>query len=196
MSDQFVDAAKERMGAIERLLKGLPGIRGYVDKELRRDADKRVRDMIAQELEVQKQALLEVQRTLLNGGGLLWLDNVDQAVQKLQILIDRIKTASYGYAGLFDPVRIREEQLDALNRFDQAMAARTVDVKMSIMSLSNAVNESGDIGSAVRKLTDLLADLNNLYSKRYEAILSPGLLETPGYMNETEQPEQSDQVDS
>ena len=26
MSDQFVDAAKERMGAIERLLKGLPGI--------------------------------------------------------------------------------------------------------------------------------------------------------------------------
>jgi hypothetical protein len=194
MSDQFVDAAKERMGAIERLLKGLPGIRGYVDKELRRDADKRVRDMIAQELEVQKQALLEVQRTLLNGGGLLWLDNVDQAVQKLQILIDRIKTASYGYAGLFDPVRIREEQLDALNRFDQAMAARTVDVKMAITSLSKAVNENGDIGDAVRKLTDLLADLNNLYSKRYEAILSPGLLETPGYMNEAEQPEQSDQA--
>jgi hypothetical protein len=195
MSDQFVDAAKERMGAIERLLKGLPGIRGYVDKELRRDADKRLRELIAQELEVQKQALLDVQRTLLNGGGLLWLDNVDQAVQKLQILIDRIKTASYGYAGLFDPVRIREEQLDALNRFDQAMAARTVDVKMAIMSLSKAVNESGDIGGAVRKLTDLLADLNNLYSKRHEAILSPGLLETPGYMNETEQPEQSDQVD-
>lgn len=196
MSDQFVDAAKERMGAIERLLKGLPGIRGYVDKELRRDADKRVRDMIAQELEVQKQALLDVQRTLLNGGGLLWLDNVDQAVQKLQILIDRIKTASYGYAGLFDPVRIREEQLDALNRFDQAMAARTVDVKMAIASLSKAVNENGDIGGSVRKLTDLLADLNNLYSKRYEAILSPGLLETPGYMNETEQPEQSDQASS
>jgi hypothetical protein len=60
MSDQFVDAAKERMGAIERLLKGLPGIRGYVDKEMRRDADKRLRELIAQELEVQKQALLEV----------------------------------------------------------------------------------------------------------------------------------------
>jgi hypothetical protein len=190
MSDQFVDAAKERMGAIERLLKGLPGIRGYVDKELRRDADKRLREMIAQELDVQKQALLEVQRMLLEGNGLLWLDNIDQAVQKLQILIDRIKTASYGYAGLFDPVRIREEALDALNRFDQALANRVVDVKMAISNLRKAVSENGDIGSETRKLADLLVELNNIYSKRHEAILSPGLLETPGYMNDTEQSNQ------
>jgi hypothetical protein len=196
MSDQFVDAAKERMGAIERLLKGLPGIRGYVDKEMRRDADKRLRDLIAQELEVQKQALLEVQRMLLEGKGLLWLDNVDQAVQKLQILTDRIRTASYGYAGFFDPVRIREEQLDALHRFDQALAERVVDVKMAVEGLRKAANENGDVGSSTRKLVDLLADLNNLYSKRHEAILSPGLLETPGYMNDTEQPEQSNQEDS
>jgi hypothetical protein len=189
MSDQFVDAAKERMGTIERLLKGLPGIRGYVDKEMRRDADKRLRELIAQELEVQKQALLDVQRTLLEGNGLLWLDNVDQAVQKLQILTDRIKTASYGYAGLFDAVRIREEALDALHRFDQAMANRVVDVKMAIGTLRKAVGEGGDIGGDTRKLVDLLADLNNLYSKRYEAILSPGLLETPGYASEPESSE-------
>lgn len=192
MSDQFVDAAKERMGAIERLLKGLPGIRGYVDKEMRRDADKRLRELIAQELDVQKQALLEVQRLLLEGKGLLWLDNIDQAVQKLQTLSDRIKTASYGYAGLFDPVRIREEQLDALHRFDQALANRVVDVKMAVSALRNTVNDSGDIGSATRKLVDLLADLNNLYSKRHEAVLSPGLLETPGYVSETDQPDQEE----
>lgn len=192
MSDQFVDAAKERMGAIERLLKGLPGIRGYVDKEMRRDADKRLRELIAQELDVQKQALLEVQRLLLEGKGLLWLDNIDQAVQKLQTLSDRIKTASYGYAGLFDPVRIREEQLDALHRFDQVLANRVVDVKMAVSALRNTVNDSGDIGSATRKLVDLLADLNNLYSKRHEAVLSPGLLETPGYVSETDQPDQEE----
>lgn len=189
MSDQFVDAAKERMGAIERLLKGLPGIRGYVDKELRRDADKRLRDLIAQELEAQKQALLEVQNMLLENKGLLWLDNVDQAVQKLQTLADRIKTASYGYSGLFDPVRIREEALDALHRFDQALAARVVDVKMAISGLRQAVTDNGDIAGQIRKLVDLLAELNTLYSKRHEAVLSPGLLETPGYMDEASQPE-------
>lgn len=188
MSDQFIDAAKERMGAIERLLKGLPGIRGYVDKEARRDADKRLRDLIAQELETEKQALLEIQRMLLEGKGLLWLDNIDQAVQKLQTLADRIRTASYGYAGLFDPVKVREEQLDALHRFDQALANRTVDVRMAVSNLRKAVSENGDIGDATRKLTDVLVELNNLYTKRHEAILSPGLLETPGYVDEPAEP--------
>jgi hypothetical protein len=189
MSDQFVDATKERMGAIERLLKGLPGIKGYVDKELRRDADKQTRMLLAQQLELEKQDLLAVQRTLLNSGGLMWLDDVDQAVTKLQTLADRIKTASYGYAGLFDAVRIREEQLNALNKFDQAMAARTVDIRMAIDNLGKAANGSGDIGDATRKLTALLADLNNLYSKRYEAMLSPQLLDTPGYMDDVQAPE-------
>jgi hypothetical protein len=189
MSDQFVDAAKERMGAIERLLKGLPGINGYVDKELRRDADKQTRMLLAQQLELEKQDLLAVQRTLLNSGGLMWLDDVDQAVTKLQTLADRIKTASYGYAGLFDAVRIREEQLNALNKFDQAMGARTVDIRMAIDNLGKAANGSGDIGDATRKLTALLADLNNLYSKRYEAMLSPQLLDTPGYMDDVQAPD-------
>ena len=77
MSDQFVDAANENMGAIERLLKGLPGIRGYVDKELRRDADKRLRMLIAGDLEQQKQTLFGLQTKLMKGGGLALLDDVD-----------------------------------------------------------------------------------------------------------------------
>src|SRR3954471_19695957 len=132
MSDQYVEAAKANMGALERLLKGLPGIRGYVDKELRRDADKRLRDLIALQLEEQKQALLALQNKLLKGGGLAWLDDVDGAVQKLQTLIDRIKTASYGYAGLFDAVKIREQELDALNKFDVALAGRVVAVENAV----------------------------------------------------------------
>ncbi len=122
MSDQFVEGAKDNMGAVERLLKGLPGINGYVDKELRRDADKRVRESIVQELQQSKDDLRAIQSQLLKQGGLRLIDDVDETSVKLQTLIDRIRTASYGYAGLFDPVRIKEEQLDALYRFDVAMA--------------------------------------------------------------------------
>jgi hypothetical protein len=186
MSDQFVDAAKARMGAIERLLKGLPGIRGYVDKELRRDADKRLRDLIARELEETKQTLFDVQHRLLEGKGLMWMDNVDTAVQKLQILVDRIKTASYGYAGLFDAVRIREEELDALHRFDEALAARVVDVRQAVTALGTAVDSDGDIGTEVRKLIDLLADLNTLYNKRQDAVVRPDLLADPNYAPEVD----------
>lgn len=111
MSEQFVEQAKANMGAIERLLKGLPGISGYVNKELRRDADKRLRELIAGHITEQKQQLFALQKQLLSSGGLRWLDDVDQNIQKLQTLADRIRTASYGYAGLFDAVKIGEEQL-------------------------------------------------------------------------------------
>lgn len=180
MSDQFVDQAKGQMGAIEELIKGLPGISGYIDKELRRDADKRLRVLIAGQLDADKQRLLAVQKKLLKNGGLKWLDDVDESVQKLQILIDRIKTASYGYAGLFDPVRVREEQLDALHRFDVAMAQRVGEIDGAVGALDTAV-DGGDPAAAIGALTAALADLNRLYDKRREAIVAPDLLMNTGY---------------
>jgi hypothetical protein len=181
MSDQFVDFAKSQMGAIERLLKGLPGISGYVDKELRRDADKRVREGLAQALNQSKSELMDIQQRLLAGGGLLYMDDVDQAVVKLQTLIDRVKTASYGYAGLFDAVRIREDQLDALHRFDVAMVGEVGQLNEAIVALSNAVADNGNIGATAARVTKVVADLDRLYDKRKDAIMSPDLLNQSDY---------------
>lgn len=176
MSDQYVEAAKSNMGALERLLKGLPGIRGYVDKELRRDADKRLRMLIANQLDEQKQALLDIQKTLLKNGGLTWLDDVDEAVRKLQILVDRVKTASYGYAGLFDAVRIQEEQLDALHKFDVALAGRIVAVENAVKAVATAVTSKENIQTSIDQVTSVIAELNTMFGKRNEAIIDPALL--------------------
>jgi len=176
MSDQYVEAAKSNMGALERLLKGLPGIRGYVDKELRRDADKRLRMLIANQLDEQKQALLDIQKTLLKNGGLTWLDDVDEAIRKLQILVDRVKTASYGYAGLFDAVRIQEEQLDALHKFDVALAGRIVAVENAVKAVATAVTSKENIQTSIDQVTSLIAELNTMFGKRNEAIIDPALL--------------------
>jgi hypothetical protein len=181
MSDQFVDYAKSQMGAIERLLKGLPGISGYIDKELRRDADKRVREGLVQTLGQSKSELMDIQQRLLSGGGLLFMDDVDQAIVKLQTLIDRIKTASYGYAGLFDAVRIKEDQLDALNRFDVAMVGEVGQLNEAITALSNAVADNGNVGATAARVTKVVADLNRLYDKRKDAIVSPDLLSQADY---------------
>jgi hypothetical protein len=181
MTDQYVDAAKDNMNLIERLLKGLPGIRGYVDKELRRDADKQLRELIAGQLEEQKQTLMAVQQKLLKGGGLLMLDEVDGVIQKLQNLIDRIKTASYGYAGLFDPVRIEKEQLNALYNFDSALAGRVVEVQTAVNGLQTAVERNEGIQAQIDQLTRLISDMHLMFNRRNEAIVTPALLTEPGY---------------
>ena len=181
MSDQFVDFAKSQMGAVERLLKGLPGIGGYIDKELRRDADKQVREGLARTLEQSKAELLEIQNRLLSGGGLLCMDDVDRAIVKLQTLIDRIKTAAYGYAGLFDAVRIKEGALDALNRFDVAMVGEVGQLNESITALSNAVADNANVQPVISRVTKVVSDLNLLFDKRKDAIVAPELLDQPDY---------------
>lgn len=181
MPEDFVQRAKAQMGAIEQLLKGLPGISGYIDKELRRDADKRVREGIAALLEQSKGALTAVQGQLLKGGGLALMDEVDEVAVKLQTLIDRVKTASYGYAGFFDPVRIKEEQLNALHRFDMALAQQVGNIGQAIAALAQAVEQKADINAAVAQVGKVVSDMSSLFDKRREAIMSPDLLDEPGY---------------
>lgn len=186
MSDAFADAARDNMGAIESLIKGLPGIKGYTDKELRRDADKRVREMLAARLDEQKQALFSIQKRLMSSGGLKYMDDVDGSVQKLQTLIDRVKTASYGYAGFFDPVRIKEDELNTLHKFDVAMIERTVEVEAAIDELGGAVDSNDGVMDAVESLNEILSELNNLYKRRSDAILDTDLLLDSSYAPEVD----------
>ncbi len=176
MSDQFVEKAKDNMGTIERLLKGLPIIRGYVDKELRREADYRLRQTIAGALESEKQRMYDLQKKLLKGGGLLYMDDLDSAVTRLQKLADRVKTASYGFAGLLDAVKIQEDQLDALHRFDVGLAARTYEVQQAVDALGSAVEQKSGIGDAIDSLTEKLGELNRLYDARHKAVEDPTAL--------------------
>lgn len=170
MSDEFLNRAEAGMGAIERLISGLPGIKGYRNKELRREADRALRQQLAGALTEQRQALFAVQKTLLAGGGLQWMDDVDRCVTQLQTLIDRVKSASDGYAGFFDAQKIQEAQLEALHRFDVGMLTRVGEVETTISQLAGAVAEKEKIGPAVANLTQLIAELNNAFSRRVQAI--------------------------
>lgn len=173
-SDRFVGRAEAQMGAVERLLKGLPGVSGYVEKETRRDADKRLRLFIAGELSATKSRLQDGQKKLLNSGGLRYMGQLDNVTVNLQTLIDRIKSASYGYAGFFDTVRIKEEQLKALHQFDVAMAARVAELDGHVDALLAAIDESGDaIAANIENVSDEVTALSNLYAERGEAITAP-----------------------
>ena len=121
MQDDLKAKAKDQMNVLENVIAGVPGIKGYKEKELRRETDKTVRTMVARQLDDQKARLSSLQVDLVNNGQLDLLDDMERAATKLQTLSDRVRTASYGYAPLFDDVRVKEAELDALGQFDQAM---------------------------------------------------------------------------
>ncbi len=165
-----IGQAKSQMGGLESLLSKLPGIKGYREKEIRRDADKQLRDTLARELAERRTRLTALQNDLLGTGGLLWMDDLEKLSSRLQLLIDRVKTAAYGYAGFFDLQRVKEEELDKLAQFDEALFEELPQLDTALESLASAVAANEGLAEAIRAVGNILARLNETFSKRLEAI--------------------------
>ncbi len=162
------------LGGFEKLMRKIPGYHGYKEKELRREADKLLRLELASQFDDQRKRLAELQHELISQAKIEFVDDLERAVMKLQLLIDRVKTASYGYAGLFDAVKIKEDQLDALYEFDNKMLDTVDDVASDIDRVASAISEAEGIGSAISALVGTVADANQAFGHREEAILQTG----------------------
>ena len=155
---------------LEGLVKNLPGYKGYKEKEVRREADKLLRVKVARALEEQRQRLNSILVTLTNTGRLDVLLPLDRALMRVQLLIDRVKTASYGYAGLFDAVKVREVELEALYNFDAALLESADRVKALIDAIAAAERDE-DVVKAANTLLAALEEINTTFSKRQDVIL-------------------------
>jgi hypothetical protein len=123
---------------VERWLSKIPGIRTYRDREHRRETDKKFREHLAdrlQEVRFQlKNCILELnQKSPLNP----LLTEIDRLSSKVQQMGDTIRFASYGYAGIFDLEKIREEELNQLYEFDLSLMedASQIQTKVKGMDL-------------------------------------------------------------
>ena len=64
------DQAQQGMTQLEGMVSGLPVISDYRSKEMRRDADKKLRESIAATLETERRKLTGLQRDLVTAGQL------------------------------------------------------------------------------------------------------------------------------
>ncbi len=177
-----VGQIKDQRGGFVKLLAKIPGFKGYMEKETRRDADKLVRDAIASRFSAQLDRLSEVQMDLIPNGGFEFLDDVEQAAVRLRTFIDRVKTAPRGYAGLFDAVQVKEDQLEQLYNFDAQLLgeadnlANVIDAcKVAMGTLPAPAPAEGQVAVAVgpdalkpaiAALRRTCAGLNDLFDKR------------------------------
>jgi hypothetical protein len=157
-------------GGIESFMGKIPGYKGYKEKEMRREADKLLRDVLARRLEEQWRRLPDIQKQLLSSGQIQWLDDIEGATMKLQTLIDRIKTATYGYAGFFDAVRVKEDELDQLYNFDMALDEEVDQITAAIDELGVTVMSKDGVGEAITHLTATVSAANETFSRRKDVL--------------------------
>jgi len=138
-----------------------------------RDAQDRTGlDRRADRLEEQLARVNEVQYQLTSQGRLDVTLLLERASTKLQLLIDRIKTASYGYAGFFDAIKVDEDALDKLYRFDERMLDASDELEITVGRLVEAIQGEEPIIEQANGLIRQLENLNDTYSKRQDVLLA------------------------
>ena len=156
---------------LKRLASRIPGYGGYLEKEMRRDADKMLRDYIAAQLEQQRKRIAEAQHELLSApGGLDLMADVDRVLKRLQLLIDRLRVAVYGYAGWFDAVTIRDQELDALYNYDRMLLDEIETVDTQVQAFIQAVEDEGEIKPALKALRSTLNGLHEHVDRRKDVL--------------------------
>ena len=177
------------MGKLEKritnLLHKVPGYSGYRDKENRRDEDKAIRDAIADDVQATVQRLTQYNADLSAERELKALARTETLVGQARLLSDRIRTASYGYGGIFTENSVDGAALDQLRQFDLALQREVANLGEQVETLVGSMPPTDDgvrgVSTEIDRLTALFnarsGVVNDAKPSRDEQVLS--LLDAP-----------------
>lgn len=150
----------------------IPGFIGYIEKSRRREADQMLRETIAGRLEECRIHLGSVQQALSRDiiKAIDHAEPVGRADTRLMGLIGKIRDAPQGYAGFFDAVKVKEDDLARVYAFDESMLAYSEQIAADISAIEKAVDMDGDISGSIRSLDDSLREANATFNSRNEVL--------------------------
>ena len=169
MSAEYERIKSER-GRLESFLGKLPGYKGYKEKEMRREADTLVRNALVRDFSEQLNRITPIQNTLIDNGSIELMEPLGAVKTALQTLIDRIRNAAQGYSGFFDAVRVKEDDLDKLEQFDQQLVGEIAKVSASIDALDAAVQANAEVKPAIANTRSTIQEVVALFNKRASVI--------------------------
>jgi hypothetical protein len=170
MVDTYGKVQDSRTG-LEKMLDIIPGWGGYQERQNRRKADQLLRRTLADQLAGQRRNLDAAQKDLIGYGKIDLVDDVGSAVTQLQTFIDRVRTASYGYSGLFDAVRINQDELEQMYNFDAALFEYVGRLDAATSRLREAISIGEGLVETVRIIQDICREANSTFDQREHVIL-------------------------
>lgn len=155
----------------KKILSKIPGFNGYVERSERRSADKLLRESIADKFDALWGRISSIQRQAISEGNIEMIDDLEAPALKLRQFVDRIRTASYGYAGFFDAIKVKTEELDQIYQYDYQLLAKEEEVSGAVDNLESSLGTDG-LPAAVKHLTKLAQDCIDAYENRKEVIVN------------------------
>jgi hypothetical protein len=173
MSD-FFEKVSSQVDPFKKLLGYIPGFSGYIERQNRRDADKILRDTVARRFEEHWGRASNLQVELVSNGMIKYVDDMEKAAIALRTFIDKISTAARGYSGMFDAVKINENELEAIYQFDVAFFDLGDQVARALDNVEASLADETALPAAIRNLTSLARLAVETFERRSEVITGSG----------------------
>ena len=169
--EDFFQKVTSQQDPFKKLASFIPGFKGYIERQNRRDADKVLRDTVAQRFEDQWRRTSQLQSDLVSNGQIAFVDDLEKAAIKLRTFIDKISTAPRGYSGLFDAVKINEEELESIYQFDAAFFDLAEQVGRALDNVEASLGDPAALPASIRNVTTLARQAVETYNRRSEVVI-------------------------
>jgi hypothetical protein len=169
MSDQILQKVSGDIDPVKRIALKVPGFDGFIKRSEYRDADKLLRETLVKEAETQNQRISQLQRDFISQGEITNVDDLEASSVKLRTFTDRVKFATRGYAGVFDPVKKNEPELAAVYQYDAAMLDQLDNVTRAIDNVEASVGSDG-LPAALRNLRSTSQEMIDIFEKREDVL--------------------------
>ncbi len=167
MSDFFGRVTGDQ-DPFKKLASYIPGFSGYIERENRRAADKILRDTVARRFEEQYKRLSALQTDIISQGNIEFIDDLEKAALLMRTFTDKIRNATYGYSGLFDAVKINEEELAKIYNYDTAFFEIADQIKNALDTVEASTGAIEGLPAVIRNLVTLARQAVNAFDQRYE----------------------------
>ena len=168
--EDFFQKVTSQQDPFKKLASFIPGFKGYIERQNRRDADKILRDTVARRFEDQWRRASQLQSDMVSNGQIAFVDDIEKAAIKLRTFIDKISTAPRGYSGMFDAVKINEKELESIYQFDAAFFDLAEQVGRGLDNVEASLGDPAALPAAIRNITTLARQAVETYNRRSEAV--------------------------
>ena len=169
LKDKISSNVVGEMDVFKKIASKIPGFQGYIERQTRRDADKLVRDTLFNRFRELEGSVSALQRECIAQGDIENVGKIEATAIKLRTFADRIRTARRGYAGLFDAVKVKADDLTRLYDYDSTMLDLVDKMKAGIDNAQASIGTDG-MPAAIRNMESVARDCVETFDRREEII--------------------------
>lgn len=166
---ETIDTVKNKQGILDRIQNFFT--LGYGAKEDLRELDKKLRDFMYEDFRDLRHVWEDIYLEALTENISISSAKFKKIIQVLDRLMEKVRHADYGYAGLMDRKgHIREEELARVFNFDQVLSKDVEEIKQAITQTNNNVEEENwaTISVEIKKIKKLLLTFEDKLQERKE----------------------------